>query len=43
MTTLLRGLGDRDKTFGLGSVCVGGGQGRAMIVERRSWMAACTG
>ena len=34
MTTLLNGLSDRDKTFGLESMCVGGGQGMAMIVER---------
>lgn len=34
MTTLLNGLADRDKTFGLESMCVGGGQGMAMIVER---------
>jgi acetyl-CoA C-acetyltransferase len=36
MTTLLNGLEDRDKTFGLESMCVGGGQGMAMIVERLS-------
>ncbi len=36
MTTLLHGLEDRDKTFGLESMCVGGGQGMAMIVERLS-------
>ena len=34
MTTLLNGLTDRDQTFGLESMCVGGGQGMAMIVER---------
>jgi acetyl-CoA C-acetyltransferase len=34
MTTLLNGLEDADKTFGLESMCVGGGQGMAMIVER---------
>jgi len=34
MTTLLNGLEDRDKTLGLESMCVGGGQGMAMIVER---------
>ena len=34
MTTLLNGLQDSDKTFGLESMCVGGGQGMAMIVER---------
>lgn len=36
MTTLLNGLADRDKTIGLESMCVGGGQGMAMIVERLS-------
>jgi acetyl-CoA C-acetyltransferase len=36
MTTLLNGLEDGDKTLGLESMCVGGGQGMAMIVERRS-------
>ena len=36
MTTLLNGLADRDQTFGLESMCVGGGQGMAMIVERLS-------
>jgi acetyl-CoA C-acetyltransferase len=34
MTTLLNGLEDADKTVGLESMCVGGGQGMAMIVER---------
>ncbi len=34
MTTLLNGLADRDKSIGLESMCVGGGQGMAMIVER---------
>jgi acetyl-CoA C-acetyltransferase len=34
MTTLLNGLDDANKTFGLESMCVGGGQGMAMIVER---------
>ena len=34
MTTLINGLEDGDKTFGLESMCVGGGQGMAMIVER---------
>jgi len=34
MTTLLNGLEDGDKTFGLESMCVGGGQGMAMIIER---------
>jgi acetyl-CoA C-acetyltransferase len=36
MTTLLNGLQDADKTYGLESMCVGGGQGMAMIVERLS-------
>ena len=34
MTTLLNGLEDADKEFGLESMCVGGGQGMAMIVQR---------
>ena len=34
MCTLLNGLEDADKTIGLESMCVGGGQGMAMIVER---------
>jgi acetyl-CoA C-acetyltransferase len=36
MTTLIHGLRDADKTFGLETMCVGGGQGMAMIVERLS-------
>jgi acetyl-CoA C-acetyltransferase len=36
MTTLLNGLEDGDMTIGLESMCVGGGQGMAMIVERLS-------
>jgi acetyl-CoA C-acetyltransferase len=36
MTTLLNGLDDAGKRFGLESMCVGGGQGMAMIVERLS-------
>jgi acetyl-CoA C-acetyltransferase len=36
MTTLLNALGQRDQTIGLESMCVGGGQGMAMIVERLS-------
>lgn len=36
MTTLLNGLKTADKTFGMESMCVGGGQGMAMIVERLS-------
>jgi len=34
MTTLLNGLDDADKTVGLETMCVGGGQGMAMVVER---------
>jgi acetyl-CoA C-acetyltransferase len=36
MTTLLNALEDTGGTFGLESMCVGGGQGMAMIVERLS-------
>ena len=36
MCTLLNGLEDADNTIGLESMCVGGGQGMAMIVERLS-------
>ena len=36
MTTLINGLQTEDKTFGLETMCVGGGQGMAMIVERLS-------
>jgi acetyl-CoA C-acetyltransferase len=36
MTTLLNDLQTLDKTFGLETMCVGGGQGMAMIVERLS-------
>jgi acetyl-CoA C-acetyltransferase len=34
MTTLINGLQAEDKALGLESMCVGGGQGMAMIVER---------
>ncbi|MGZ4678141.1 MAG: acetyl-CoA C-acetyltransferase [Acidimicrobiia bacterium] len=34
MGTLLNGLEDADKAIGLETMCVGGGQGMAMIVER---------
>jgi acetyl-CoA C-acetyltransferase len=34
MTTLINGLEFEDKTIGLETMCVGGGQGMAMIVER---------
>lgn len=33
-TTLLNGLRERDQAIGLETMCVGGGQGMAMIVER---------
>ncbi len=36
MTTLIHGLQAEDKTFGLETMCVGGGQGMAMIIERLS-------
>src|SRR3954468_3645537 len=36
MTTLLNGLEDADGRYGLESMCVGGGQGMAMVVERLS-------
>jgi acetyl-CoA C-acetyltransferase len=34
--TLLNNLSTHDKTFGIESMCVGGGQGMAMVVERLS-------
>jgi acetyl-CoA C-acetyltransferase len=34
--TLLNGLTSRDATFGLETMCVGGGQGMAMVLERLS-------
>jgi acetyl-CoA C-acetyltransferase len=34
MATLLNGLEAEDKNIGLETMCVGGGQGMAMIVER---------
>ena len=34
MTTLINGLEDRDARYGLETMCVGGGQGMAMIIER---------
>jgi acetyl-CoA C-acetyltransferase len=36
MNTLLNGLRESDKSIGLETMCVGGGQGMAMIVERLS-------
>ncbi|MDH4169422.1 MAG: acetyl-CoA C-acetyltransferase [Acidimicrobiia bacterium] len=36
MTTLLNGLEDSDKEWGVESMCVGGGQGMAMVVQRLS-------
>jgi acetyl-CoA C-acetyltransferase len=36
MTTLLNGLEDANARYGMESMCVGGGQGMAMIVERLS-------
>ncbi len=34
LTTLINGLTTRDETVGLETMCIGGGQGMAMIVER---------
>ena len=34
MTTLINGLDDADKEFGVESMCVGGGQGMAMVIQR---------
>jgi len=36
MNTLLNGLQKDGKTFGLETMCVGGGQGMAMVIERLS-------
>jgi acetyl-CoA C-acetyltransferase len=36
MTTLIHGLQETNKTVGLETMCVGGGQGLAMIIERLS-------
>ena len=36
MTTLIHGLQERNNQYGLETMCVGGGQGMAMIVERLS-------
>jgi acetyl-CoA C-acetyltransferase len=36
MTTLIHNLQESDATFGLETMCVGGGQGMAMIIERLS-------
>ncbi|WP_427005857.1 acetyl-CoA C-acetyltransferase [Pseudarthrobacter sp. H2] len=36
LTTLINGLDTRDQQFGLATMCVGGGQGMAMVIERLS-------
>ena len=36
MNTLLNDLETMDRTIGLETMCVGGGQGMAMLVERLS-------
>ena len=36
MTTLIHNLQYHDKQFGVESMCVGGGQGMAMVIERLS-------
>jgi acetyl-CoA C-acetyltransferase len=33
-TTLLNGLRERDASLGLATLCVGGGQGMAVVLER---------
>jgi acetyl-CoA C-acetyltransferase len=35
-STLIHGLRARDKQFGLETMCVAGGQGMAMVIERLS-------
>ena len=35
-TTLIHGLQERDASLGLATLCVGGGQGMALIIERMS-------
>jgi acetyl-CoA C-acetyltransferase len=39
MTTLLNGLDALDGHFGIESMCVAGGMGQAMLVERLAWTA----
>jgi acetyl-CoA C-acetyltransferase len=34
LTTLLYAMGDRGASLGVASLCIGGGQGIAMVVER---------
>jgi acetyl-CoA C-acetyltransferase len=34
LTTLLHAMQDNDATMGLAALCIGGGQGIAMVVER---------
>ena len=34
VSTLLNGLRERDETLGMATMCVGGGQGQAMLIER---------
>jgi len=36
LTTLLYALKQRDKTLGVASACIGGGNGVAVVVERLS-------
>lgn len=43
MTTLINALQTHDKTFSLETMCVGGGQGMAMIVERLSRRVGAAG
>ena len=34
LVTLLHAMQTRDKTLGLATLCIGGGQGIAMVIER---------
>jgi acetyl-CoA C-acetyltransferase len=34
LTTLLHAMQDKDVTLGVAALCIGGGQGIAMVVER---------
>jgi acetyl-CoA C-acetyltransferase len=36
VTTLLHSLQERDATTGLATLCIGGGQGMALVLERMS-------
>jgi len=36
LTTLIYALKERDKNLGLANLCIGGGQGVAIVIERLS-------